>query len=132
MFRKPAAGLKRTLFLLLVPAVILLVRYLMQDLESVRDRTTWLSKPAELQHDAADNTGPYKVTLAALNGGNAAGDSSPDQPKGQLSKTSQSDQTTTDSTQRYFIPHENAEDVSIVAARSGPESTDWIEEFCED
>jgi hypothetical protein len=31
-----------------------------------------------------------------------------------------------------YAQHETAEDVTIVAARQGADSTDWIEEFCED
>jgi hypothetical protein len=54
MFRKSTTGFKRILFLLLVPAVILLVRFRMKDLANVRDQTTWRSKPAEPE-DAREN-----------------------------------------------------------------------------
>ncbi|KAJ5377947.1 uncharacterized protein N7496_005356 [Penicillium cataractarum] len=128
MFLKPTTGFKRILFLLMVPAAILVVRYRMHNLATVTDQTLWRSKTAGLQQEDAQenditsdgNTSPYKISLSSLNGDASAEDSS------------QSDRTASGSLQRYFIPHENAEDVSIVAARSGPESTDWIEEFCED
>ncbi|OOQ90960.1 hypothetical protein PEBR_01766 [Penicillium brasilianum] len=75
------------------------------------------------------NTSPYKISLSSLNGDTSAEDSSQHES---FVGTSQSDRSASGSLQRYFIPHENAEDVSIVAARSGPESTDWIQDFCED
>lgn len=130
MFRKSATGLRKILLLLMVPAVILLVHYRMQDLERVKERTSWLTEPAELQHDDADDTSSELVTLATLNGGDPIEDSPSDQPKEQTSF--QYDELTTDPSQSWFVPHETAEDVSIVAARSGSEPTDWIDEFCGD
>jgi hypothetical protein len=130
----------------------------MQDLASVRDQTSWQSGTGELQAEEAqkknlvsdgtvctkyslfipkltthfpDNTSPYKISLSTLNGA-ASADSSQNEPYVESSNTYQSDNTFNGGLQRSIIPHENAEDVSIVAARSGPESTDWIEEFCED
>ena len=32
----------------------------------------------------------------------------------------------------YIHPHESADDVTIVAAKQGDDSTDWIGKFCED
>lgn len=130
----------------MLPAVILLVHYRMQDLERVRERTSWLTEPAQLEHDDAGDTSSGLITLATLNGGDPIEDSPSDRPEEQTSfqaeeqTTSQPeeqpslqyDEPTPDSTQSWFIPHETAEDVSIVAARSGSEPTDWIEEFCED
>jgi len=142
-----------------VPAIISLVRYRMQDLASVRDQTPSQSRTGELQAEDAqkenlvsdgmvsaksfalipkltnrfpDNTSPYKISLSTLNGAASAEDSSRNEPYVASSNTYQSDNTFNGGLQRSIIPHENAEDVSIVAARSGPESTDWIEEFCED
>lgn len=146
MFRKSVTGLRKILFLLLVPAVILLVHYRMQDLERVKERTSWLTGPVELQHDDADDTGSELVTLATLNGGEPIEDSPSDQPEEQTSFQAEEqttsrpeeqtsfeyDEPTTDSSQNWFVPHETGEDVSIVAARSGSEPTDWIEEFCAD
>ena len=34
--------------------------------------------------------------------------------------------------QHYVPPHETAEDVTIVVAKAGEESTDWIYDFCDD
>lgn len=42
------------------------------------------------------------------------------------------DQTIDGQSQRYVPLHENAEDVTIVAAQAGFEDTDWISEFCEE
>lgn len=118
----------------------------MQDLVRVKERTSWLTEPAELQHNDADDTSSELVTLATLNGGDLIKNSPSDQPEEQTSfqaeeqTTSQpeeqvsfqNDEPTTDSSQSWFQPHEAAEDVSIVAARSGSEPTDWIDEFCAD
>ena len=118
----------------------------MQDLERVRERTSWLTEPAQFQHDDASDTSSELITLATLNRGDPIEDSPSDWPEEQTSfhaeeqttsqpeeQTSiQYDEPTTDSPQSWFVPHETAEDVSIVAARSGYESTDWIEEFCAD
>lgn len=118
----------------------------MQDLVRVKERTSWLTEPAELQHNDADDTSSELVTLATLNGGDLIKNSPSDQPEEQTSfqaeeqTTSQpeeqvsfqNDEPTTDSSQSWFAPHEAAEDVSIVAARSGSEPTDWIDEFCAD
>jgi hypothetical protein len=146
MFRKSATGLRKILLLLMVPAFILLVHYRTQDLERVKVRTSWLTEPAELQHDDADDTSFDLVTLATFNGGDPIEDSPSDQPEEQASfqakeqtisqpeeQTSfQYDELITDPSQSWFVPHETAEDVSIVAARSGSEPTDWIDEFCAD
>lgn len=158
IFRKPAVGFRRILLLLTVPAVILLIRYRIQDLASVRDQTPWQSRTGELQAEESqnknlisvgtvctksfiftpkltdhfpDNMSPYKVSLSSLNGA-ASADSSQSEPHVEISNTYQSDDIFNGGLQRSIISHENAEDVSIVAAKSGPESTDWIEEFCED
>lgn len=110
----------------------------MQDLVRVKERTSWLTEPAELQHYDVDETSSEHDTLATLNGGDPIEDSPSDQPEEQKSfqaeeQTSfQHDEPTTDSSHTWFAPHETAEDVSIVAARSGSEPTDWIEEFCAD
>lgn len=53
MFRKPTVGFKRILFLLTVPAIILLVRHRMQDLASVRVQTPSLSRTGELHAEEA-------------------------------------------------------------------------------
>ena len=115
----------------------------MQDLERVKERTSWLTEPVELQNDDADYTSSELVTLATLNGGDPIEDSPSDQPKEQTSfqakeQTAEEqisfeyDEPITASSQDWFVPHETGEDVSIVAARSGSEPTDWIEEFCAD
>jgi hypothetical protein len=131
----------------------------MQDLASERDQTPWQSRTGELQAEEAqkknllsdgivctksflfipkltghfpDNTSPYKISLSTLNGATSAEESSQNDPYGESSNTYQLDNIFNGGLQRSVIPHENAEDVSIVAARSGPESTDWIDEFCED
>jgi hypothetical protein len=49
MFRKPTAGFRKILFLLTVPAIILLVRYRMQDLPSVKDRMQWQPETGEFR-----------------------------------------------------------------------------------
>lgn len=86
----------------------------------------------KLTDNFADNTSPYKISLSTLNEAASAEDSSQHEAYMEDSNTFESDKTINGGLQRSIIPHENAEDVSIVAARSGPESTDWIEEFCED
>ncbi|KAF3402016.1 hypothetical protein F1880_009749 [Penicillium rolfsii] len=112
----------------------------MQDFASVRVQTSSLSRNGEPQaFDAQeknlisdDNTSPYKIPLSNPNGAASAEDSSQNEVFMEDSNTFQSDKITTGGLQRSIIPHESAEDVSIVAAQSGPESTDWILDFCED
>jgi hypothetical protein len=58
-------------------------------------------------------------------------------PLGKLAGTPSKDQTPYDPMgnsplQRYVPPHETAEDVTIVAAKTGSEDTNWIYEFCDE
>jgi len=42
------------------------------------------------------------------------------------------DQISQTPSNELFPQHKSAEDVTMVAARQGADSTDWIEEFCSD
>ena len=69
--------------------------------------------------------------MAALTG-NRLEEGKVDEVSFEQTEKSPTDHLAQSPTQRYIPQHENAEDVTIVAARQGEDSTDWIEEFCED
>lgn len=95
------------------------------------------------EEDLAD-TAPNKIPLAALTGNpldvgevDKADLAAANQPATDSSPFDQISPLDLDllaqsSTYAPYAKHETAEDVTIVAARQGADSTDWIEEFCED
>lgn len=73
----------------------------------------------------------HNISMAALTG-NVLDEGEVDEVSLEQSRKSPTDELAQSPTQRYIPQHESAEDVTIVAARQGADSTDWIEEFCED
>ncbi|EPS26480.1 hypothetical protein PDE_01417 [Penicillium oxalicum 114-2] len=126
----------------MVPTAILLVRYRLQDHSPISDQKQFAAqpqglRPGEVIGDTSisgdDNTSPYKLSVPGLvDAGVSEEGSQEGVVAGTLDSYSQALELDSDSWRRYIKPHESKEDVAIVAARSGPESTDWIEEFCED
>ena len=87
-------------------------------------------------------TVPHKISLAALTG-NPLDEGEVDEAELATSEPGTPDTSPFDEAapfnqpgqspaNPYFPQHESADDVTIVAARQGADSTDWIEEFCDD
>ncbi|KAJ5118695.1 hypothetical protein N7526_010332 [Penicillium atrosanguineum] len=146
----------------MLPFAFLAILYRSQSYVMVPESSQWLAKPAELQvehmhvqaeemqpeetsmeEDLAD-TASHKIPLAALTGNpldvGEIDEADLAAAKQETSDTSPFDQLSPldlellaqSSTYAPYAQHETAEDVTIVAARQGADSTDWIEEFCED
>ncbi|KAJ5469393.1 hypothetical protein N7539_009011 [Penicillium diatomitis] len=127
----------------MVPTAILLVRYrLQQGQTSALDQKQYAAQPQVVAPagvigdslNSNDETSPYKLSIPSIEElvppNEVVQDRIENNPVDQNSQAQALDVGS--GWQRYTQPHESKDDVSIVAARSGPESTDWIEEFCDE
>lgn len=152
-FRKTAHGVRRVIFLLVLATILAFRCY-------TAGRTEWISREVklqveQLQFDNFQTESRYSL-LVSLNSRSLPPNFLSDtrdtheiqNPPGKLAETDSMDESAGESIgasdetpfdrmgdgrlQHYVPPHETAEDVTIVVAKAGEESTDWIYDFCDD